>query len=226
MTTQRVEKRKATTLRGRHTRGLLLQAAEEVFSRRGYAAAGVGEITQRAGVATGTFYVHFENKEALFAELVDDLGQRLERFVAERVAHHGARLSRQRAVLTAFFEFIAQHPHLYRMVRQSDFVDEAVFRGYYQRLARAYAKVLTEGMDQGELSRFDPEVLAYVLMGIADFVGLRFVVWGAEPPDPAWLDEVVAFVEAGLRAPRPARERPRGDADLCPDEGPAEGASP
>ncbi len=206
VTTQRVEKRKATTLRGQHTRGVLLQAAEEVFGRRGFLSASVGEITQRAGVATGTFYVHFANKETVFLELVEALGQRLENFIVERVAHHGARLSRQRAVLTAFFEFVTAHPHLYRMVRQSDFVDETVYRAYYQRIAGAYAKVLAEAMAQGEVSRFKPEVLAYILMGVADLVGLRFVVWETEPKPAhdSFLEDVVAFVEAGLQRVGPA----------------------
>lgn len=212
-TTQRVEKRKATTLRGQQTRKVLLQAAEEIFGRRGFSTASVGEITHRAGVATGTFYVHFRNKESVFLEVVEELGVRLESFVTERAASHGQRLSRQRAVLKAFLEFVKVNPHVYRMVRQSDAVDETVYRAYYQRIARAYMHGLSGSMAQGEMSRFEPEVLAYILMGVAHFVGMRFVEWESEPQQDEILEEVVAFVEAGLRAPRkePARA-PRGAA--------------
>jgi AcrR family transcriptional regulator len=206
--THRVEKRKPTTLRGQHTRAVLLQAAEEVFGRRGFSATGVGEITHRAGVATGTFYVHFHNKESVFLAVVEELGTRLEAFVAERAASHGQRLSRQRAVLKAFLEFVALNPHLYRMVRQSDSVDETVYRAYYQRIAKAFVAGLSDSMTQGEVSRFEPEVLAYILMGVAHFVGMRFVEWEADPRQDAILEEVVAFVEAGLRAPRKAPQRP------------------
>lgn len=202
-TVQRVEKRKPTTLRGQNTRKVLLQAAEEIFGKRGFAGASVGEITQRAGVGTGTFYVHFPNKESIFLELVEELGERLETFVATRAAEHGQRLSRQRAVLKAFLEFVKANPHLYRMVRQSDFVDEGVYRAYYQRFASAYVRGLSDAIAQGEVSRFRPEVLAYILMGVADFIGLRFVVWSSDAEADEVLEDVVAFVEAGLKAPRP-----------------------
>jgi AcrR family transcriptional regulator len=183
----------------------LLQAAEEIFARRGLAASTVGEIAHRAGVATGTFYVHFDNKESIFLELVEALGVRLETFVAERAASHGRRLTRHRAVLKAFLEFVQLNPHLYRMVRQADAVDEATFRAYYQRIARAYVTGLSDSMTQGEVSRFDPEVLAYVLMGVAHFVGMRFAVWDSDVAHDSLLEQVADFVEAGLRAPR---ERP------------------
>jgi AcrR family transcriptional regulator len=199
---QRVEKRKPSTLRGQHTRQVLLQAAGEVFGRRGFGQASVGEITHRAGVATGTFYVHFENKEALFLALVEDLAQRLETFVGERAASHGQRLSRHRAVLAAYLEFVKQTPHLYRVVHQAYFVDEAVYRAYYERFARTYVKGLGEAMASGDVAKCTPEVLAYVLMGVADFVGMRFVVWADEAVASSVLDEVVAFVEAGLSPAR------------------------
>lgn len=213
-TTQRVEKKRPTTLRGQQTRKVLLQAAEEVFRRRGYGRASVGEIVDRAGVATGTFYVHFENKESLYLEVVEELAQRLESWVAERVASHGTRLSRQRAALEAFFEFVKLHPHLYRLVRQTEDIDEAVYRGFYQRIAQVYAQGLTGAMQQGEVSRFDPEVLAYVLMGVAHFVGMRFVEWEEDPKGvpEGLLDEVASFVEAGLKAPR----QPRASAPAKP----------
>ena len=61
-------------------------------------------------------------------------------------------------------------------------------------------------MAQGEVSRFKPEVLAYILMGVADLVGLRFVVWETEPKPAhdSFLEDVVAFVEAGLQRVGPA----------------------
>jgi AcrR family transcriptional regulator len=52
------------------TREALLLAAEEVFADRGYGDASVDEIARVAGVSVGSVYVHFENKQALFAALI------------------------------------------------------------------------------------------------------------------------------------------------------------
>ena len=61
---------------GPPTRELLLSAAARVFAERGYAGAGVDRILDEAGLSKGTFYWHFESKEALFlaliAERIDD----------------------------------------------------------------------------------------------------------------------------------------------------------
>ena len=52
------------------TRRLLLEAAEEVFRRRGFSGSSVEEIVQEAGFSRGAFYSNFDSKEALFIELL------------------------------------------------------------------------------------------------------------------------------------------------------------
>jgi AcrR family transcriptional regulator len=54
------------------TRRLLLEAAEAVFRRRGFAAATVEEITETAGFSRGAFYSNFKSKDELFVELLQD----------------------------------------------------------------------------------------------------------------------------------------------------------
>src|SRR5581483_10191865 len=65
------------TARGEATRRKILDAAEEVFGELGYYEASIAEITRRAGVAQGTYYIYFHSKREIFAELVEDIGKRL-----------------------------------------------------------------------------------------------------------------------------------------------------
>jgi AcrR family transcriptional regulator len=51
-------------------REAILEAALDEFSARGFAAARLEDVAKRAGVAKGTIYLHFKDKEALFEELV------------------------------------------------------------------------------------------------------------------------------------------------------------
>ena len=51
-------------------RAAILKAALDEFSERGFAAARLDDVARRAGVAKGTIYLHFKDKEALFQELV------------------------------------------------------------------------------------------------------------------------------------------------------------
>ncbi|HET8911140.1 MAG TPA: TetR/AcrR family transcriptional regulator [Ktedonobacteraceae bacterium] len=59
---------------------LILQAAEEIFTEKGYYDASIDEIAARVGIAKGTFYAHFSNKEALIVAL---FAQEMERFQHE-----------------------------------------------------------------------------------------------------------------------------------------------
>ena len=59
------------TAQGLERKQQLLDSAAELFAERGYADTRVLDIVRHAGVAKGLFYWYFENKEALFRELVD-----------------------------------------------------------------------------------------------------------------------------------------------------------
>jgi AcrR family transcriptional regulator len=61
------------TQRGRRTRALLLDAARHVFEEKGYLETRIGDITEAADVAHGTFYTYFESKRELFREVVEIL---------------------------------------------------------------------------------------------------------------------------------------------------------
>ncbi len=196
--TQPRPKARTLTPRGARTRQELLDAAELVFGKRGFEKASISEITRQAGVALGTFYVYFPHKEAIFIELVDELGLRLRQALGVALAGTTTRLEMERAGFRAFFEFAGKHRNLYRIVRQAEFVDEAVHHRYYRRLAESYAKGLEHAMGAKEIARFDPEVLAWALMGIADFIGMRFVVWDSPAELDRISDDVVRFITTGL----------------------------
>lgn len=61
------------TKKGRSTRMRVLKAGRRVVEKRGYFNASVTEITRQCGVALGTFYRYFDNKDDLFSELLKEL---------------------------------------------------------------------------------------------------------------------------------------------------------
>jgi AcrR family transcriptional regulator len=191
------------TPRGERTRQLLLEAAEAVFGEKGYDAASISEITGRAGVAQGTFYVHFPDKKGVFTELVRSLNDRLREEVLAAIAgvSEKGRMAIERARYRAFFDFVSAHRNLYRIVRQAEFVDEPLYRWYYRRLAEGYAAGLAASMERGEIRAMDPETLAYSLMGMADFIGMRWTLWEGKRPSDACIEELMAFIERGIGRP-------------------------
>ena len=70
--------------RSEATRQKILNAAIDLFSEVGYAAAGLGEIIERAGMTKGALYHHFDSKEALATAVIEQ-GTKLTRDAFERV---------------------------------------------------------------------------------------------------------------------------------------------
>jgi len=75
----------------------LLDAGRELFSRHGYNATGIQQITDRAGVPKGSFYNHFESKEAFAAAIIDryasDMQEAWSRMMASAPAQPVAAMS-------------------------------------------------------------------------------------------------------------------------------------
>src|SRR5262249_53353311 len=56
--------------RAAERRQAIIEAAMEEFIARGFAATRLGDIAGRGGVAKGTIYLHFKDKESMFEELI------------------------------------------------------------------------------------------------------------------------------------------------------------
>ncbi len=184
------------TRRGERTRRRILKAAEDAFGTLGFHGAGIVDITRGAGIAQGTFYCHFPNKEATLRELVRQLGHELRRFVAERIAGSRDRLEAEEWGLRAFLDFVSEHQNLYRILQEALFVDESIYREYYESFAEGYERLLTQATVRGELSPGNSRVRAWALMGMAHFLGMRFALWERDVP----IEEVVATAASLMRA--------------------------
>jgi AcrR family transcriptional regulator len=187
--------------RGLDTRRRLLDAAEQVFGELGYFDASIVKVTEAAGVAQGTFYLYFDSKKAVFDELVRDLNQRVRHAMSEGSTRGRTRLEAELFGFQAYFRFTAEHPALYRIIRQAEFVSPEMLRYHYDRLSRGYVDALREAVRAGDVGALDPEVTAWALMGLGELIGMRWILWGdgGELP-PHVFDELQRIIRAVLEA--------------------------
>ena len=184
----------------------LLAAAEELFGERSYRRTSVADICSRAGIATGSFYAHFSSKTDIFAAVVRQINADLRAAMSDALAQApDNQRARERAAFRAFFDMLSRRPWIDRIVRESEFVDPALFREYYERLARGYARGVRRAQLAGDVDPdYDPEVIAYMYTGIGNFVGMRWADWTAGGQVPAdVLDDVLEVLARGL----PPREQ-------------------
>jgi len=165
------------TARGRQTRDKLLQAAEVEFGKQGFHDASVSGITYKAGVALGTFYTYFESKEEIYRALVGYMSHRVRSWIAERVADSPDRISAERDGLQAYLEFVREHPGLYRIIAEAEFVANDAYMEHYTGIASAYTANLTSANERDEIRDGDFEVWSWALMGMMVFLGMRYGEW-------------------------------------------------
>jgi AcrR family transcriptional regulator len=193
--------RRSTTGDDRPPAERLLAAAEHLFGERSYRRTNVADICARAGIATGSFYAHFGSKADIFAAVVRQINADLRAAMStalEQAANN--QRARERAAFRAFFDLLSRRPWIDRIVRESEFVDPGLFREYYERLARGYARGVRQAQLAGEVdARYDPEVIAYLYTGAGNFIGMRWADWtaGGHVPDDV-LDDVLEVLARGL----------------------------
>ena len=175
---------RALSPRGTATRQRLLEAAERIFAALGFHDASIVKITEAAGVGQGTFYLYFGSKKQVFDEVVLDLNSRVRHAMSEASAAGATRAEKELLGFGAFFRFTAEHPALYRIIRQAEFVSPEMLRYHYDRLSRGYIEALREASESGEIAELDAEVAAYALMGMGELIGMRWILWGDRKPIP------------------------------------------
>jgi AcrR family transcriptional regulator len=171
------------TPRGERTLRKILDAARDEFGQRGFSDSSIVGITQRAGVALGTFYTYFDSKEAVFQALVSDMSAQVRDHVAPAFRNASDALDGERLALESFLRFARKHRDVYRIIDEAEFVDPVSYREHYDTTVKRIAARLAAARDKGEvagdLSDRDLEILAWAIMGANVFLGLKFAVWSS-----------------------------------------------
>ena len=105
-------------------RGQLLIAASEVFVDRGYHAAGMDEIADRAGVSKPILYQHFVSKLELYLAVLAKHVENLVSGVRQALRTTTDNRQRLRSAVQAFFDFIEHDGQGYRLIFENDNVAE------------------------------------------------------------------------------------------------------
>jgi AcrR family transcriptional regulator len=185
--------------RGERTRIRLLVAAEEIFGSNGYHAASISDITKRAHVAQGTFYIYFTSKLGIFTELFDQMGEDLRRQLHQATAAAPNRMAVEKGGLEAFLVYVTAHPQLYRIAREAEFVTPEKWYQWYDKLIGPYESGLQRAAAAREIRSLDARLITLALIGVADFVGRQLILRHSlrSVPDNV-VETLVDFIGLGL----------------------------
>ena len=164
----------------------LLDVARKRFVRDGFAKTPVSAIVKAAGVAQGTFYLYFDNKQALITELRREVVRDYERTL-RRIASIGVPVDETLArIVVAMADAVARNLDLERVFRQAE-SGEATLKAAREgrrRLARQAAELLAA---DHSLAVVDAERTASFVVTLFDHI-----LYEALAYEPDAIDEVVA----------------------------------
>lgn len=187
----------------RTTKQRLSDAAASVFHEKGYQSARVSDIVGKAGLAQGSFYLYFKNKQAIFVELIDGFFARL---MAETLGRHpvvelrdGADMRAQiEDIWSTLIEVCRADPRLTRLVldASSSLPPEERQRltAHFERSAQALAQYTRHTIAVGIVKPIDADLAGWAILGMVERA-LHYAVFVAPEKDAAGLARDLTLFE-------------------------------
>jgi len=187
------------------------EAAIRVISRKGMASATMQEIAEEAGVAKGTIYLYFRDREELVEKTFETAIGELHKRVDAALDSEGTFEQRLRAMTTAKLAFFNQNREFFRLYhalkmpegnvsqqRRQKRTCQPQFRARVERVATA----LKEAMDAGEIRPLDPNRLALILIETSTAIVLERLSEDAPPPESEDVELIVSTLLSGIATPK------------------------
>ncbi|TQM30445.1 TetR/AcrR family transcriptional regulator [Nocardia bhagyanarayanae] len=145
---------------------LIVQAATKVLSEAGFAGLSMAAVANRAGVATGTVYKHFDGKANLVTAVFRTVVAR-EVAAVTAAARTGSAVERVTAAVETFAGRAMKNPKLayVLLVEPVDTVVDAERLRFRRAFAEAFESAVADGVAAGELPAQDPRTSAAALVG-------------------------------------------------------------
>lgn len=155
----------------------LFSAACRIVGELGYAEASVARITNMAGVAQGTFYNHYENRQAILDSLLPSLGSEMAQFIQDRTEAIRPESAREVARFRAFFEYLEKNEGFLRILNEAEFAAPKAYQQHIENMAIPFQRILARARERGEISGYSDaelEVVVHILMGARSYLSQHF----------------------------------------------------
>jgi len=156
-------------------REIILNAAQELFSKKGYHNTQVSDIIRLVGMSANTFYAHFKDKKVLFEEVttrsLDELRTTLKKMRETKDPDNFMeRLEKMQNTYNTLFDFVEQNSQQMLLIIRGGFgvdekLDEDIWR-YHSYFATDLAADFKKWKKRGFIDGFDPDILGHIVQGM------------------------------------------------------------
>ncbi len=181
-------------------RSRILDAALDVFSRKGYRAVRLDEIVVEADTSHSAVFFHFPNKERIFLALVDQLADLLERRVTEAIEEQSTGMDRVRVALETCLDTFGRYRRAAKILLVQAVGLGTVFEAKRNQVTERFAHLiegyLQEAIDNDEIDAVDVQVISLSWMGAIYALVIRWI--NTNEPEPQRI--IASLVPALLKS--------------------------
>src|SRR5690242_12504456 len=169
---------KAATAQEQSSRDKILDAAEQLFAKRGYAGVGLSELAEVVGLGKSSLFHHFDSKPRLYAAVTARILTRIETHLMRSLARGGDPLARLERWLDELVDLLAENPTYARVLLRSLFEDddlpgdlpeEIEARRAIADMIGSVGALVREGMSAGRFRAANVQHLLLTLVGMTVF---------------------------------------------------------
>jgi AcrR family transcriptional regulator len=184
------------------------EAAMRVIARKGMAAATMQEIADEAGIAKGTIYLYFHDRDDLVEKTFERaITQLIERADAA-LASGGTFEEKLRKLVESKVQFFRENREFFRLYASLRFPEgnpsqqrrhRRACKPQYQAQMDGMAAILREAMERGEIRTMDPARLAIFISEGIQAIVIQRITEEVSPPESEDVELITSTLLAGLR---------------------------
>lgn len=178
----------------------ILNSAIDHFARNGYSRANIKEIAEKAGVATGTVYLYFKNKDDLLVQSMKAMMELNLEKIKQKVAEVEPAIDRLFMFFYHHIEVFTHRPSMARFLVVELRQSEEFYKRYpsynpYHDYSDYIMELVSKAIQEGTTIAYNPQTVAFIIMGAMDSVLTNWLI----NPESVNLEEVTHEIRAILR---------------------------
>ncbi|HEX9161092.1 MAG TPA: helix-turn-helix domain-containing protein [Thermoanaerobaculia bacterium] len=183
-------------------------AAMRVIARKGMAAATMQEIAEEAGVAKGTIYLYFRDRDELVEKTFETAITQLIARVEEALEREATVEQKIRAAMSAKLTFFRENKEFFRLYSslrlpegdaQQQRRHKRTCEPQYRVSVTRFAEILRDAMERGEIRRFDPYRMALFIVEGSNAIVVERVMEESSPAEEADVEFLTQVIMGGIR---------------------------
>ena len=189
---------------------LILEAATKLFMKFGKKVT-IDEIAQAAGIAKGTVYLYYKNKDEILHAIVLRMGEEVMRAFRKAMRAENTARGKLRSILQVGYSSVRELQERFGIPPteiHEHIVNPASLRAQnalHEKVCSIYQDVIEFGQETGEFVVQDASKTATVLMSVLEGLNMVWLLHGRELPNETKIDLMLDFVLHGLRYQGPQR---------------------